>query len=45
MQSFTKVERAFSSKIERRHPVNIPYIIVENYPKLGLLTALRLLNG
>ncbi|HPA13104.1 MAG TPA: hypothetical protein PK692_03425 [Bacteroidales bacterium] len=44
MQSFTKVERAFSSKIERRHPVNIPYIIVENYPKLGLLTALRFIE-
>lgn len=41
---FSPVEQAFCCEIERQHPVNIPYLTVENFPKLGLLTALRFLE-
>ncbi|MDD2197282.1 MAG: hypothetical protein PHE03_05200 [Bacteroidales bacterium] len=41
---FTSVERAFTCNIPRKNKVNIPYITVENFPKLGLLTALRFLE-
>ncbi len=42
--TFTPVEKAFCCDIERRNPVNIPYLTVANFPKLGLLTALRFLE-
>lgn len=42
--NFTKVEQVFADKVERRYPVNLPYLVVENFPKLGLLTALRFLE-
>lgn len=38
------VEKAFCCEIPQKFPVNIPYITVENFPKLGLLTALRFLE-
>ncbi len=41
---FSPVEQAFCCEIERQHPVNVPYLTVENFPKLGLLTALRFLE-
>lgn len=41
---FSSVEKVFSRNALQRHPVNIPYITVENFPKLGLLTALRFLE-
>lgn len=42
---FSKVEQSFEngSKIEGKS-TNIPYIVVDNFPKLGLLTALRFLE-
>lgn len=42
--TFTSVEKAFCCDVERRFPVNIPYLTVANFPKLGLLTALRFLE-
>lgn len=42
--TFTSVEKAFCCDIERHFPVNIPYLTVANFPKLGLLTALRFLE-
>lgn len=42
--TFTPVEQAFADKVERRYPVNLPYLVVDNFPKLGLLTALRFLE-
>lgn len=41
---FTAVEKAFCCKTPRKHPVNIPYLTVDNFPRLGLLTALRFLE-
>lgn len=41
---FTTVEKAFICQVPRKNPVNIPYIAVENFPKLGLITALRFLE-
>lgn len=42
---FSKVEQAFEngSKLENES-TNIPYIVVDNFPKLGLLTALRFIE-
>ncbi|HPK04941.1 MAG TPA: hypothetical protein PK908_03530 [Bacteroidales bacterium] len=42
--NFTSVENTFCCEIERQFPVNIPYLVVANFPKLGLLTALRFLE-
>ncbi|MCK9291587.1 MAG: hypothetical protein WCR58_10675 [Bacteroidales bacterium] len=41
---FSLVEKSFGCSIPRTHSVNIPYLTVENFPKLGLLTALRFLE-
>lgn len=41
---FTSVEKTFTCDIPRKNKVNIPYIAVENFPKLGLLSALRFLE-
>ncbi|MCK9447959.1 MAG: hypothetical protein M0Q41_03175 [Bacteroidales bacterium] len=41
---FSLVEKSFGCSIPHTHSVNIPYLTVENFPKLGLLTALRFLE-
>lgn len=41
---FSPVEKAMCCEFDRRFPVNIPYVVVKNFPKLGLLTALRFLE-
>ncbi len=41
---FTLVEKAFCGNIPNIHHVNIPYVTVENFPKLGMLTAFRFLE-
>ncbi len=40
----SSVEKAFGSQQHRKNPVNIPYLVVENFPQLGFLTALRFLE-
>lgn len=43
--SFSKVEQAFNLESDIKDPsTGIPYIIVDNFPKLGLLTSLRFLE-
>ena len=42
--NFTNVEKAYIGSVEHRFPTNIPYITVENFPKLGKLTAFRFLE-
>lgn len=42
--SFTSVERAYAGSANHRFHTNIPYITVENFPKLGKLTAMRFLE-
>ena len=44
LPSFSSVEKAFRDDIKRLFPVNVPYLTVSNFPKLGLLTALRFLE-
>lgn len=41
---FTNVEQVFNGGITHKFPTSIPYITVENFPKLGKLTALRFLE-
>ncbi|MDD4847419.1 MAG: hypothetical protein PHR53_01445 [Bacteroidales bacterium] len=41
---FSNVEQKFCSPFDERFPVNIPFITVENFPKLGMLTALRFIE-
>ncbi len=41
---YTNVEKFFLGSSERLYPTNVPYIVVENFPTLGLLTALRFLE-
>jgi glucosamine-6-phosphate deaminase len=41
----SKVEKAFNSEANvKESSTTIPYVIVDNFPKLGLLTALRFLE-
>lgn len=42
--NFTNVEKAYIGDVKHRFPTNIPYITVENFPKLGKLTAFRFLE-
>lgn len=42
--TFTSVEKNFCCEIQRRNRVNVPYLTVSNFPKLGLLTSLRFLE-
>ncbi len=45
MNSFTPVEQHFFEISNRKQPgTKIPYIVVENFPKLGFITALRFLE-
>ena len=42
---FTRVEQAFFERSGRKsHSSNMPYIVVKNFPNLGLLTSLRFLE-
>ncbi len=41
---FTPVEQAMCCEFERKFPVNIPYVAVKNFPRLGLLAALRFIE-
>ena len=42
---FTSVEQSFFNRSGRkRHSTKIPYIVVQNFPNLGLLTSLRFLE-
>jgi glucosamine-6-phosphate deaminase len=41
----SKVEQAFNNEASIQHPsTRIPYIMVDNFPKLGLFTALRFIE-
>jgi len=44
MTQFSAVEKSFLKDKNYRFPTNIPYITVDNFPTLGLLTALRFLE-
>ncbi|MBQ3851690.1 MAG: hypothetical protein II751_06200, partial [Bacteroidales bacterium] len=44
MSHFSAVEESFLKDKSYRFPTNIPYITVDNFPTLGLLTALRFLE-
>lgn len=41
---FTPVEHTFLNDVPRNNKVNVPYIIVDNFPKLGMLSAFRFLE-
>ena len=41
---FTSVEKAYIGSAKHRFQSNVPYITVENFPKLGKLTAFRFLE-
>lgn len=43
-ENFSPVEQTFLNEVPRTNAVNIPYIVVDNFPKLGLLTAIRFLE-
>lgn len=43
--NFSKLEKSFLEKSEHKSiPTDTPYLIVENFPKLGFLTALRFIE-
>jgi len=45
MKNLSPVERSFFGNSNRKEPTSkIPYIVVENFPKLGFFTALRFLE-
>ena len=45
MANLSKVEKAFlEESIIKKSDTKIPYIVVSNFPKLGLFTALRFLE-
>lgn len=41
---FTPVELTFLNDVPRSNKVNVPYIVVDNFPKLGMLSAFRFLE-
>lgn len=41
---FTPVEQSFLNDVPRNNKANVPYIVVDNFPDLGMLTALRFLE-
>lgn len=43
-KTFTPVEQSFLNDVPRNNKVNVPYIVVDNFPNLGMLTALRFLE-
>ena len=44
MVKYSSVERSFLQNSKRLFPTNVPYVTVENFPALGLMTALRFLE-
>ncbi|PKF74893.1 glucosamine-6-phosphate isomerase [Chryseobacterium sp. PMSZPI] len=42
--NFTPVEQSFLNTISRNSTTNVPYIAVDNFPNLGMLTAFRFLE-
>ena len=44
MINYTSVERMFLKKEGNRFPTKVPYLTVDNFPTLGLVTALRFLE-
>ena len=44
MVKYTSVEQSFLQNAKRLFPTNVPYVTVENFPALGLMTALRFLE-
>lgn len=44
IDNFTPVERSFLNDTLRSNKVNVPYIAVDNFPNLGMLTAFRFLE-
>ncbi|CAH0232373.1 glucosamine-6-phosphate isomerase [Chryseobacterium sp. Bi04] len=43
-RNFTPVEESFLNDLSKNSKTNIPYIAVDNFPNLGMLTALRFLE-
>jgi glucosamine-6-phosphate deaminase len=44
-KEFSKVEQSFFERSGRgTHSTKIPYLVVQNFPDLGLLTSLRFLE-
>ncbi|MBV8325594.1 glucosamine-6-phosphate isomerase [Chryseobacterium sp.] len=43
-KNFTPVEQSFVTDLSRNSKTNIPYIAVDNFPNLGMLTAFRFLE-
>lgn len=43
-KTFTPVEQTFLNDVPRNNQVNVPYIVVDNFPKLGMLSAFRFLE-
>ncbi|WP_284460985.1 hypothetical protein [Chryseobacterium sp.] len=43
-KNFTPVEQSFLNDLSKNSKTNIPYIAVDNFPNLGMLTALRFLE-
>jgi len=41
---FTDVEKVYNNGAEHRFHTNVPYITVDNFPKLGKLAAMRFLE-
>lgn len=41
MTNFSNVEKTFFKETSGKFSTNVPYIVVDNFPTLGLLTALR----
>lgn len=41
MTNFSNVEKTFLKETSGKFSTNVPYIVVDNFPTLGLLTALR----
>ena len=41
---FTPVEQTFLNDVPRNNKVNVPYVVVDNFPKLGMLSAFRFLE-
>lgn len=44
IDNFTPVERSFLNDTLKNNKVNVPYIVVDNFPTLGMLTAFRFLE-
>lgn len=43
-ERFTKVEQSFLNDVPNNNKTNVPYVVVDNFPHMGMLTALRFLE-